>query len=173
MRYEISHGKETFRVEVQEAGPHTYEVTVEDRDPVRVDAYKTARTVYSILIGARQYEGSVDELDDGTLNVHVGTSAFDFTAIDERRKLLAASGPGVASGRQTLTAQMPGKIVKLLVRVGDSVREDQSLMVIEAMKMENEIRSPIDGVVAEIGAREDEAVETGALLAVIEPPEQD
>ncbi|MFQ5513893.1 MAG: acetyl-CoA carboxylase biotin carboxyl carrier protein subunit [Myxococcota bacterium] len=171
MRYEVTHGRDTFSVEVHEAGGFAFDVRVDDERPVRVDACKTARTVYSILIGGRQYEGSVDEREDGTLDVHVGTSAFDFTVVDERRKALQASAAEVVSGKQELRAQMPGKIVKILIGMGESVEVDQGLLIIEAMKMENELRSPIRGVVTEIAVSEGDAVEGGALLVVIEPPE--
>lgn len=172
MRYEVVQGAETFAVEVHEVGPHTYDVTIGEGETVRVDAFKNPRTVYSILIGQRQYEGSVDELDDGTLDVHVGTSAFEFTAVDERRKLLAGGGAVGLTGRQEIRAQMPGKIVRVLVAAGDEVETDQGLLIIEAMKMENEIRSPIDGAVTELVVAEGDAVETGALMIVVEPPEE-
>ena len=173
MRYEVEQAGETFQVEVREVGPHGFDVSIDDGPVVRVDAFKNPRTVYSILIGPRQYEGSVHEMEDGTLDVHVGTSAFAITAIDERRKLLVGAGGMTASGRQQINAQMPGKIVKVLVSVGESVEVDQGLLIIEAMKMENEITSPIEGVVTEVEVREGDAVETDALLVVVEPPESE
>ena len=171
MRYEVVQGAETFSVEVHEVGPHTYDVTIGEGETVRIDAFKNPRTVYSILIGQRQYEGSVDELEGGTLDVHVGTSAFEFTAVDERRKLLAGAGAMALSGRQEIRAQMPGKIVRVLVAQGDEVETDQGLLIIEAMKMENEIRSPIDGVVSELLVSDADPVDTDALMLVVEPPE--
>jgi len=75
----------------------------------------------------------------------------------------------VAVGRQEIRAQMPGKIVKLLVAQGETVTGGQALVVIEAMKMENEIRSPIDGTVSAIAVSEGDAVETGAALVTVEP----
>jgi biotin carboxyl carrier protein len=170
MRYEVTEGAETRRVEIRELGPNEFEVRVDDGDPVRVDVAKSPRTVYSLLIDGRQFEGSADEGRDGVLDVRVGASAFQFKVIDERRKLLAVSAAHVASGRQELRAQMPGKIVKLLVEVGQQVERDQALVVIEAMKMENELKSPVDGVVTVLQVREGETVEANALLAVIEPP---
>jgi biotin carboxyl carrier protein len=173
VRYEIARGSDVFHVEVHETGPHSYEVSIDGAPAVRVDAFKTPRTVYSILIESRQYEGSVDEREDGTLDVHVGTSAFDFTATDERRRLLVGAAAGVVTGRQEIRAQMPGKIISVPVGVGSEVATGDGLLVIEAMKMENEIRSPIDGVVTAIEVSEGEAVETGALLLVVEPPEDE
>ena len=60
-------------------------------------------------------------------------------------------------------------IVRVLAAVGDRVSAGQGIIVIEAMKMENELRSPIDGVVKQIEAKEDQAIDAGAVLAVIEP----
>ena len=173
MRYEVTHGRDAYDVEIKEIGNQTYEISVDDGEPVRVDAFKNARTVYSILIGAQQYEGSVDELEDGTLDVHLGTSAFDFTAIDERQKMLVGAGAGAASGKQEIRAQMPGKIVKVLSSVGDEVSLDQGLVIMEAMKMENELKSPIDGIVSQVEVEEGDTVENDALLIVVEPPDED
>jgi biotin carboxyl carrier protein len=62
---------------------------------------------------------------------------------------------------------MPGKVVKVLVKLGDEVKEGQGLVVVEAMKMENELRAARSGRVAEVHAREGALVEAGALLAVV------
>ena len=171
MQDEITQGGESFHVEGSAAGGDAVDISIEEGAAVRVDACKTARTVYSILIGSRQYEGSVDAREDGTLDVHIETSAFDFTAVDERRKALMNVAIPLASGKQELRAQMPGKVVKILVEVGQQVEMDEGLVVIEAMKMENELRSPIQGVVTKITIQEGGAVETGTLLVIIEPLE--
>jgi pyruvate carboxylase subunit B len=65
---------------------------------------------------------------------------------------------------------MPGKVLKVEVSAGEAVSEGQGLVIVEAMKMENEIRSPIDGVVTEIGVSEGDTVEAGAALFTVEPP---
>ena len=62
---------------------------------------------------------------------------------------------------------MPGKIVRVLARAGEAVRAREGLVVVEAMKMENELRADRDGTVAEVHAREGQLVEAGALLVVI------
>jgi biotin carboxyl carrier protein len=171
VRYEVSHGAETRQVEVREVSPGSFDVSIDGAPPVRVDAFKTPRTVYSLLIDHRQYEGSVDELEDGTFDVHLGSSAFEFVVVDERKKLLVGSAGLHAAGKQEIRAQMPGKIVKVLVAVGQSVDAGQALLVIEAMKMENEIRSPIDGVVTAVAVTEGGSVETSGALVTVEPPE--
>ena len=63
---------------------------------------------------------------------------------------------------------MPGKVVKVLVKAGDTVIAGQGVVVVEAMKMENELRAPLGGVVLDISAREGQAVEAGQTLATIE-----
>jgi pyruvate carboxylase subunit B len=171
VNYEVTLGKQTHRVQIKDVGGSVYEVAIDGGGPVRVDVAKTPRTIFSLLIGNRQWEGSVDAKDDGSFDVHVGASAFDIRVIDERRKLLAGGVAAPIGSRQELRAQMPGKIVKVLVAPGERVERDQGLVIIEAMKMENELKAEVDGVVAEVRAREGETVESGALLLVVEPPE--
>ena len=78
-------------------------------------------------------------------------------------------GPAPASsGPQRIAAPMPGRVVRVLVKAGDAVRARQPVVVVEAMKMENELRADRDGTVAEIPIREGMSVEAGALLLVIQ-----
>jgi len=171
VNYEVTLGRETHRVRVKEIGGSVYEVAIDGGDPLRVDVAKTPRTIFSLLIGNRQWEGSVDSKDDGSFDVHVGTSAFDIHVVDERRKILSGAAAAPVGSRQELRAQMPGKIVKVLVAAGDRVERDQGLVIIEAMKMENELKAEVEGIVADVRAREGETVDSGALLLIVEPPE--
>ena len=75
--------------------------------------------------------------------------------------------PG-ASGPQRVTSPMPGKIVRLLVKTGDQVKTKQGLVVVEAMKMENELRAARDGRVREVSVAEGQSVDAGAVLLVVE-----
>jgi propionyl-CoA carboxylase alpha chain len=77
--------------------------------------------------------------------------------------------PGADGPSGGLVAPMPGKVTLLHVRVGDVVRAGETLLVLEAMKMEHPIRAPEDGVVAEVRVAVGEQVENGALLLVVEP----
>jgi biotin carboxyl carrier protein len=78
-----------------------------------------------------------------------------------------AGGKFSLEGPQRVDAPMPGKIVRVLVKEGDAVEEGQGLVVVEAMKMENELKSPKAGVVRELHAQEGQPVEAGAKLAVV------
>jgi biotin carboxyl carrier protein len=73
-----------------------------------------------------------------------------------------------AAGPQRVIAPMPGKVVRLLVKPGDHVKARQGLAVVEAMKMENELRAARDGRVREVGVTEGQSVEAGAVLLVVE-----
>ncbi len=79
-----------------------------------------------------------------------------------------AAGRFTVEGRQVLASPMPGKVVRVLKKVGDAVSEGEGVVVVEAMKMENEIRSPKDGKVVEVLVREGQAVEGNARLAAVE-----
>jgi pyruvate carboxylase subunit B len=171
VNYEVTLGKQTHRVQIKEVGGSVYEVAIDGEAPVRVDVGKTPRTIFSLLIGNRQWEGSVDAKHDGSFDVHVGASAFDIQVIDERRTLLTGAAAAPLGSRQELRAQMPGKITKVLVAAGDSVEREQGLVIIEAMKMENELKAEVEGVVTDVRVREGDTVESGALLMIVEPPE--
>ena len=103
---------------------------------------------------------------DVTLGGHVHMA----TARSERDAWLGAGrGHGASGGR--VTTSMPGKIVKILVKEGDAVTVGQGMLILEAMKMENEVRAPMDGVVARIHVTEGGSVESDALLAEVVAPE--
>ena len=79
-----------------------------------------------------------------------------------------AAPPARVSGPARIVAPMPGRLVRVLVSTGQDVQAGQGLVVVEAMKMENEIRAPRSGRVKDVPAREGQAVEAGALLVVVE-----
>jgi len=84
-----------------------------------------------------------------------------------RSRRTGSEGPQPASGPQRIVSPMAGKIVRVLVKSGEAVRARQPLVVVEAMKMENELRALRDGTVTEIHAREGTSVDAGVLLVVV------
>jgi len=103
------------------------------------------------------------------VKVHVRGSTYALEIVDERRlRTRRAAGKFTLEGRQTLTAPVPGTVVKVLVKVGDEVAEGQALVVLEAMQMQSEERSPKDGRVVELHVVEGQALERGARLAAVE-----
>ena len=169
MIYEVSDKKgEPLRIELQEVADSLYEVKVEGRT-VRVDAVKSGRTIYSIIEDGRQYEVMVDERGAHGFDVLVKGRLFHLEAVDERSRLLAQQAKAAVSGPQTVVADMPGKVVKVAAAVGDEVREGQGIVIVEAMKMENEIPSPVGGRITQLSVSEGDTVEGGATLFVVEP----
>jgi biotin carboxyl carrier protein len=109
--------------------------------------------VYSILLGDRSYEVRASEID---------------IIVEDPREPRKSSGHAGLEGRQTVYAPMPGKVVRVLVGVGDSVERGQGLVVIEAMKMQNELKAPKTGKVVSISADEGAAVAATDVLVVVE-----
>jgi biotin carboxyl carrier protein len=100
----------------------------------------------------------------GELTVAVGATAVAVTLNGHRRR---AEKQEAGQGPKQVIAPMPGKIVRLLVKPGEAVRARQPLVVVEAMKMENELRAGSEGTVTEVRVQEGALVEAGALLVVI------
>ena len=92
-----------------------------------------------------------------------------FVQVHDLRDRRVDADEAAGAGAGELRAAMPGKVVKLLGKVGDTVKAGQSLLVIEAMKMENELRSPGAGQIGEIAVREGQTVEAGQLLVALVP----
>jgi biotin carboxyl carrier protein len=169
MIYEVTEGKESVRVELREAGENLYDVTIGEHT-VRVDVAKSGRTIYSIIEDGKQFEAMVEERGGPKLDVLVRGKLFHLEAVDERSRMLAQSAGAVATGPQVVNADMPGKIVKIEVAKGAAVTAGQPVVIVEAMKMENPIPAPVDGIVTDIAVREGDTVDAGAPLFTVEPP---
>ncbi|HEY9401479.1 MAG TPA: biotin/lipoyl-containing protein, partial [Pyrinomonadaceae bacterium] len=104
----------------------------------------------------------------GTCEVQIGDEIFRVALFDPKR-LRGARGAGAeASGRAQVTASMPGKVVRVLVEAGAKVEAGDGLVVVEAMKMQNELKSPKGGVVVEVRAVAGATVNAGDVLVVVE-----
>lgn len=171
MNYEVSEKKgEKKIVGLTELDDNHYEITI-DGATVHVDAAKSGKTIYSIIEDGKQFEVIIDENGAHGFDVLVGGLLFHLQALDERSRLLTSTAKVVATGPQRIESEMPGKVVKISSPAGTKVAEGQGVLILEAMKMENEIKSPIEGVVIELGVAEGQTVESGALLFVVAPPE--
>jgi biotin carboxyl carrier protein len=119
--------------------------------------------------GGRSHEVTLaPDAASGRTTVQIGAAPLA-AALNGRRRRFGRKddGGGSGSGPHRVVAPMPGKVVRVLVRPGESVRARQAVAVIEAMKMENELRAGRDGTVAEVQVRDGQSVEAGALVAVI------
>jgi biotin carboxyl carrier protein len=167
MQYEVEIGARRLQVVVTRSGDG-FAVSVNGRtrqvDAARIDAHTLS------LVVDRVWSNEVSLATDpatGQLDVHVGAVRVAVTLNGQRRWGRKDSGAGPGSGPQRLAAPMPGKVVRVLVKAGDPVTARQPVVVVEAMKMENELRASRDGTVAEVHVREGMSVDAGALLLVI------
>jgi biotin carboxyl carrier protein len=144
-----------------------YRVVIDGRE-LQVDAVHLAGSAVSLIAGTRSARVDIDAGRDGKLQVLVGDEIHPLELLDERRmRMRKAGGKFSAEGPQRIDAPMPGKVVRVMVKVGDEVTEGQGLVVVEAMKMENELKSPKAGKVTELTAVEGANVESGAKLVVV------
>jgi acetyl/propionyl-CoA carboxylase alpha subunit len=141
-----------------------YTVTLDGR-PFEVDYRETGRGFASLLVEGRSHELGISSQPGGYRVLLDGHDLLVELAPAARGSVAAPRAP---AGPQRVTSPMPGKIVRVLVEAGQEVAAEQGLLVIEAMKMENELRAPRGGRVRETHVREGQAVESGALLVVIE-----
>jgi pyruvate carboxylase subunit B len=172
MAYEVTLGGASVRAEVHELPDGRYEVVV-DGHPTVVDARFPEPGVMHMVRDGAAFELDVRATDTGQ-EVTLYGSRYLVEVLDERRKVLRFLGRGAsATSGQVLSTSMPGKVVALLVEVGDQVAADQGIIVVEAMKMENELKATGPGVVTEIKVAQGDAVESGATLVVLAPLEQE
>jgi biotin carboxyl carrier protein len=140
-----------------------------DGEPLMADGEEISPGVYSILIDGRSYEAQVSKRagdPEGYLSAYVVTVGLRHYLVEIRDpRRWRRDGAGVQEkGPKEIVAPMPGKIVKVLVCENQEVVQDQGLLVIEAMKMQNEIRAPRAGRVERIYAQEETGVEAGFRL---------
>jgi biotin carboxyl carrier protein len=146
-------------------------VAVDDRS-IEIDSEQLASVqevepgVYSVLLDSCSYEIRLLETPQG-LSAETGGRRFIVEVRDPRDASRSSSG-AVGSGRQNVAAPMPGKVVRVLVEVGDAVEAGQGLVVVEAMKMQNEMKASRPGRVIEIRAHAGDTVSAGDTLAVLE-----
>jgi biotin carboxyl carrier protein len=140
---------------------HAVEVDSENLDRI----VQVEPGVYSVLVEGRSFEARVIRTGAG-MRLELDGRRFTAEVRDPRdrgQKPAAALG----SGRQSVAAPMPGKVIRVLVREGDAVEVGQGLVVVEAMKMQNEMKALRDGNVVEVRVRDGETVSAGDVLVVL------
>lgn len=131
-----------------------------------LDAAQPEPGVYLFKNGSEVIQASVAGTED--VSVAVRGREYSVRIIDPKRLRGSASSSQHETGRAEIRTAMPGKVVRILAAVGDEVTTGDGVIVVEAMKMQNEMRSPKDGTVTEIRASEGETVAAGDILIVIE-----
>jgi biotin carboxyl carrier protein len=170
MKYEVrlngAYGERKHVVEF-EATPSRYRISLDGRI-IDADAALIAPSTVSVLIEGKAFEVHVTPSLGDEIKVQAGPHEFTAEIRDPRAWQGRRHGVLEAEGRQQLIAPMPGKLVRLLVAVGDEVEAGQGVAVVEAMKMQNEIRSPKKGKVERLHVKEGQAVNAGDVLAWVD-----
>ena len=166
MHFLVTAGAETLAVEVVEHDGR-YRVRLGE-EWVDVDARRLPSGPWSLLIGGSSHVADVSE-QNGEVVVAVAGEVYRLRVEEPGRAGRRGAGERARGTGQRLVAPMPGRVVAVHVRPGDSVAPGASLVVLEAMKMENEFRATAAGVVAEVRVTAGQAVNAGDLLVVVTP----
>jgi len=156
-------------LEIRHDGARVW-ATIDER-LYEVEVHEPEAGVYLLKVGGKVYECRVEGgagTARGLSEVSVRDSVYEVALTDPKR-LRGARGAGAeASGRAQVAASMPGKVVRVLVVAGAMVEAGDALVVVEAMKMQNELKSPKSGTVVEVRAEAGATVNAGDVLVVVE-----
>jgi biotin carboxyl carrier protein len=166
MRYVATIEGNEQELEIEELTGHSLRLTLGDAQ-FEADIRQTGHSSFSILVGDRAFDFEVARQGDEMVVGSRGL-ATRVTLQDSARRARRAAARAQTAGRAEIKSMMPGRVVNLLVKVGDDVAAQQGVVVIEAMKMENELKSPKAGKVTEIKVAAGQTVEKGELLLIIE-----
>ena len=166
MKYNVLLDGKTRVVDLERVG-NSWKIALEG-NALDASVAEVAPNTFSILLNGESFQIRVAPGLNGTLTLHTGLAEYHAEVGDPRVWRGRKHGALEAEGRQQIAAPMPGKVVRVLVSEGDAVEARQGLMVVEAMKMQNEIRSPKSGKVEKLLAKEGQAVNAGEVLAWVE-----
>jgi biotin carboxyl carrier protein len=182
MNFDVTVNGKPWRVAIEPAGaPGQVQVSMKGRRRLYDASWVDAGTLSLIPLDppdplntdARTREFGIASTGAGALRIITGGRDFHATVLSDgtshqRHPHRAERAAAPVEGRQTVVATMPGRIVRVLVATGDRVTARQAVVVVEAMKMENEMRAPKDGVVREVRVTPGAVIEAGAVLVVID-----
>jgi len=133
-----------------------------------VDMVNTEHSLYSMLLNERTYEIDL-EAKNGSCSIYINGEHYAVEVVNEKKKAkLRETKNHIVAGKQEIKASMCGKVKKVLIALNDEVKESQGIIIIEAMKMENEICAPKSGKVTAVGVKEGDTVDNNSMLLVIE-----
>lgn len=162
----IDGGEQEYTVTLVEDDNHNLKVTI-DGVTYDVDMNRNGDNFYSIIIDNKSYMLDINSKGDKH-EVLLEGDAFTVEVLDDMKKMMKARGASALKGRQVIDTAMPGQILKVLVEPGEEVVAGQPLLILVAMKMENEIKSPKDGIVQEVFVAAGQTVASGDKLAVVD-----
>lgn len=164
MKYLVTVNDEKYEIEINQEG-----VVVVNGEERRVDFKSMGQhAIFSLIIDHQSFEAVVEQRD-GKYHVLIFGDLYEIDVTDERAQRLARAGGGMAevTGEALLKSPMPGLIVEVPVAVGDEVKKGQTVIVLESMKMQNELKAPRDGVISRIDVSQGDSVEQNKPLITI------
>ncbi|WP_022850297.1 biotin/lipoyl-containing protein [Limisalsivibrio acetivorans] len=162
----VDGGEQEYLVHIEQSETDLFKVDIDGEEHV-VDFAMTGDNLYSIIIDGRSYDIDITEHGDN-FSVLLEGDHYDVEVLNDMKRLMKLRAEAGLEGRQVIEAQMPGMIWKVLVEEGQEVEEGEPLLILVAMKMENEIKSPKAGVVQELFVKPDDTVGAGDKLAIVE-----
>ncbi len=166
MKYEVLLAGKTRLVELSRAD-EGWKISMDGKE-LEASVAEVVPNTFSVLLNGESHQIRIAPRGDGTLTLHTGLAEYHAEVSDPRVWSGRRHGALQVEGRQQITAPMPGKVVRVLVRERDAVEAGQGLLVVEAMKMQNEISSPKSGRVEKLFVKEGLAVNAGDVLAWVE-----
>jgi biotin carboxyl carrier protein len=166
---------ETHELEILRSGGKT--VMFWDGEECPIDIIRVEPTSYSVIIGGHSVGVNIDRLRNSDPDLHAFRAslydgAYDFTLQDPHKILLAAAmARGKKGACSVVSALMPGKVLKLLVQPGETVEEGQPILILEAMKMQNEYTAPMAATVGQIHVEEGVNLEINTPMITLVPME--
>lgn len=165
-QYVLNQGSVEHQAEVVPQADGVYQVVIDGRE-FRVDARMLEQSVCSLIVDGACYEVHFSR-EGLTYTLLINGEHYEVAARNRRVRAAYGGAGRPVTGRQVISAPMPGRVVRVVARVGDVVAAGDPLLVLEAMKMENQLRSPADGTVVEMLVSDGQVVATGEKLAVVE-----
>lgn len=168
MKLQTEIGGEKLELEIRREGGKAF-ARVDDRE-YELEASEPEPNVFLLKHGGKIYQVYVSPkaTAEGKTKVTVGTNEFEVKLVDPKRLRGSGAAGDTIDGAADIRTAMPGKVVRILRSVGDAVTKGDGVIVVEAMKMQNEMKSPKDGVISAIKFVEGDTVGAGDVLVVIE-----
>jgi biotin carboxyl carrier protein len=169
MKYVTTINNKTFEIEILSDGS-----LLLNGEPREIDFLALGPSLYSILMDGLSHELVIEEREKD-IEVLMRGKLYSGKVLDERAQLMAERTGGMISetGEMSIKAPMPGLVVVVPVEVGQEVSAGQTVIILESMKMQNELKSPRDGVIQHINVAAGQSVEQNKILVTIAEPASD
>jgi len=167
MKYVALINNEQYEIEIDNDGN-----ILLNGEPRDVDFLPLGASLYSVITDGKSLEVVIDD-EQGNYQVMMGGRLYEGQVLDERALMMAQRRGGLGGGSGEVNSPMPGLIVAVPVEEGQTVSQGQTVVILESMKMQNELKAPIDGVVGSVNVETGQTVDKNALLIEIKSPDEE